>query len=311
MSSLDSFSYPEHQPDFNLRLIKQTKHYKRFLVDFPVASIDCYPGGEIAKGEYFEPLGMSNNVPLAILIHGWGDHSVIPFKLMVGGFLRRGIACFVLYLPFHGSRLPDEMKPRVSRLTPDEWFTGYQMAVTDVRRIIDWAVENGRIHAKKIAVIGLSLGAFVSSITMGIDQRIKAGVFIVHGGNSGKIMQLNRIAKYRKAYRSSDEEYKENQRIYARYLVEIAGKGIDNIVPEQKTFLIDPLTYTHLLKGRPTMMINALWDELIPQEASLDFCRACGECERVLFPSTHASIWIWYPAIVRKINLFLKSSLDI
>ncbi len=309
MSTVNPFLYPEHQPAFNLRLLKQNKHWRHYLVDFPVVSISVYPGGEVAKGEYFEP-SQKDNVPLAILIHGWGDHSVLPFKWMADGLLRRGVACFILYLPFHASRLPDEMKPRLARLTPDEWFTGYQMAVTDVRRIIDWASQNGHIDHRQITVIGLSLGAFVSSIAMGIDPRIKAGVFIVHGGNSGKIMQLSRVAKYRKEYRRPNEEYQENQKSYARYLVEIANRGFENVTPEQKSFLIDPLTYAPMLKGRPTLMINALWDELIPQEASLDFWQASCECERVSFPATHASIWMWYPFIVRRINNFLKSSLN-
>ena len=121
--------------------------------------------------------------PLAILIHGWGDHSVIPFKLMVDGLVRRGTACFVLYLPFHTGRLSKELVFKLSHLTPDEWFAGYQIAVTDVRQIIDWAGQNGKTDMSLITVIGLSLGAFVGSMAMGVDRRVKAGVFVVHGGN--------------------------------------------------------------------------------------------------------------------------------
>ncbi len=304
---MNPYLYPEHPPVFNLCLVKQNMHWRHYSVEFHVASPNHYDGGELAKGEYFEPL-QAKNAPLAILIHGWGDHSVIPFKSMAGGLLRRGIACFILYLPFHGSRLPEEMKPRLANLTPEEWFTGYQMAVTDIRRIVDWANENGH---QKITVISLSLGSFISSIAMGVDRRITAGVFIVHGGNSGKIMQFSRINNFRKSYRRSQEEYEENQKKYADYMREVASKGFENVTPEQQNFLIDPLTYAPLLKGRPVLMINALWDELIPKETSLEFRQACGQCEQIWFPSTHASIWIWYPFIVRKINRFLKSSLNL
>jgi pimeloyl-ACP methyl ester carboxylesterase len=304
---VNPYTYSDNQPAFNLRLVKQSKHWRHYSVEFPVASANCYHGGEIAKGEYLEPL-LVLNAPLAILIHGWGDHSVIPFKMMTNGLLRQGIACFILYLPFHGRRLPEEMKPRLSHLTSEEWFIGYQMAVTDIHRIVDWANENGH---RKITVIGLSLGAFMSSIAMGIDRRITAGVLIVHGGNSGKIIQLNRVTNSRKEFRHSREEYEENQKNYAEYLREVTSKGFENVAPEQQSFLIDPMTYAYLLKGRPVLMINALWDEFIPREATLDFWRACGQCERAWFPSTHATIWFWYPLIVRKINKFLKSSLNL
>ena len=308
MSDINPFLYSADQPAFNLRLVKQNKHWRHYLVDFPVVSTNRFPGGEVARGEYFEP-AQKNNTPLAILIHGWGDHSVLPFKWMADGLIKKGIACFILYLPFHASRLPDEMKPRLARLTPDEWFTVYQMAVTDVRRIVDWASQNSHADSRQISVIALSLGSIVGSIAMGIDPRIKAGVFIGHGGNTGKMMQTNSVSRFGKQYRLPTDEYQENQKNYADYLVEVANKGFENVEPAKRTYLIDPLTYAPMLKGRPVLMINAQWDEIFPRETSLDFWKACGKCDRVTFPATHASIWIWYPLIIRRINRFLKSSL--
>ena len=309
MSEINPFLYPASAPAFNLQLVKQNKYWRHYLVDFPVASANYYPGGKVARGEYFEPI-QKNNVPLAILIHGWGDYSVLPFKWMVAGMIRKGIACFILYLPFHTSRLPVEMKSRLFHLTQDEWFTGYQMAVTDVRRIIDWAGQNGDTDSRKISVIALSLGAVVGSIAMGIDPRIKAGVFIGHGGNTGKMMQTNSVSKFGRRYRLPTNEYQENQKNYADYMVEVAEKGFENVEPIKRTYFIDPLTYAPMLKGRPVLMINARWDEIFPQETSLDFWKACGKCARVTFPATHAGIWIWYPSILCRINKFLKLALN-
>jgi cephalosporin-C deacetylase-like acetyl esterase len=306
LSKVNPFIYTHNQADFNLQPVKQNKYRRDYRVEFPVGSAKYYRGGEIARGEYFEPRE-KGKAPLAILIHGWGDQSVLPLKLMVDGLIKRGIACFILYLPFHSSRLP-ENKTNLAELTDDEWFVGYQMAVTDVRQIIDWANQNSRIDNQKISIIALSLGAIVSSITMGIDRRIKAAVFITLGGNTGKIMQTNSISRFGNKYRLPQETYLQNQKNYAQYLVEVADKGFENAEPTQRTYLIDPLTYAAKLKERPVLMINALWDELFPRETSQEFQRACG-CELVTFPATHAGIWIWYPLIIRKINRFLKFSL--
>ena len=79
LSDINPFSYTAGPADFNLRLVKQNKHWRHYLVDFPVVSANHYPGAETALGEYFEPT-RENNVPLAILLHGWGDYSVLPFK---------------------------------------------------------------------------------------------------------------------------------------------------------------------------------------------------------------------------------------
>jgi esterase/lipase len=303
---INPFIYKNNPQGFKLKPVKTNKIWRRYTVEFPVASLELYPGGEIARGEYYEPLQATNS-HLVILTHGWGDHSVIPLKLMVDGLLKNGFACFLFYLPFHASRLPGEMRPRLAHLTPDEWFTGYQMAVTDICQIVDWAMERGYC---KIAVAGLSLGAIVSSITMGIDKRITAGVLIVHGGNSGKLLQLSRVTSFRKEYRSSTKEYEENQVQYAKYLKEIESNGWEKVVPDKGNYLIDPLTYAHMLRERPLLMINALWDEFIPKEATVEFRQACGQVEQIWFPSTHASIWAWYPLIVRHINHFLGSSFN-
>ncbi len=270
MSDINPFSYTAGPADFNLRLVKQNKQWRHYLVDFPVVSANHYPGTETALGEYFEPT-RKNNVPLAILIHGWGDHSVFPFKWMVAGLIRKGMACFILYLPFHNSRLPDKMKSRLSHLTQDEWFTGYQMAVTDVRRIIDWAGQNEHINSRQITIICLSLGAIVGSIAMGIDPRIKAGVFIGHGGNTGKMMQTNSVSRFGNKYRLPDKEYQENQKNYAAYLAEVATQGFENVEPAKRTYFIDPLTFAPMLQGRSVLMINARWDEIFPEATSLDF----------------------------------------
>ena len=267
MSVINPFLYTAGPADFNLRLIKQTKRWRHYLVDFPVVSASCYPGGEIARGEYFEPVN-KEHAPLLILIHGWGN-SVLPFKWMLPGLMRRGFACFILFLPFHPSRLPVEMKSRLSNLTPDEWFTFYQMAVTDVRRIIDWAAQNGLANQRQISVIGLSLGGVVGSIAMGIEPRIKTGVFLVHGGNTGKMMQTNSVSRSGNKYRVPDNEYRENQKNYANYLMEVADKGFENVTPLQMTYLIDPLTYAPMLKGRPVLMINAFWDEMFHRKLHL------------------------------------------
>lgn len=310
MLSINPYVYPGAKPDFNLQLMQQNTYYKHYKVTFPVVSLNMYHGGEVAKGEYFEPL-KEPRAPLAIMVHGWGDHSVAPFKMMVAGLLKKGIACFILYQPFHDSRIPEEMKPRLNHLTQDEWFTGYQMAVTDIRRIIDWANENNPGEPRKVAVIGLSLGAFVSSIAMGVDSRINAGVFIVHGGNSGKISQLSRLFSLSRKYRVSQDSYEKSQQEYLQYLEEVRTKGFEYTFPAQKHYLIDPLTYAHLLKSRPVLMINALWDEYIPRVASDDFWEATGKCERIVLPATHSSIWLWYPLIIRKIDVFLKISFQV
>jgi cephalosporin-C deacetylase-like acetyl esterase len=306
LSNANPFLYQAASADFTLRLIKQTKQYRHFSVTFPVASPIHYPGADTARGEYYEP-NIDGKVPLIIQIHGWGDHSVIPFQWMLAGLLRKGIACFILYQPFHTTRLPQQMKGKLSHFTPEEWFTSYQMAVIDVRRIVDWAEENPHLDSSRISIMGISLGGFVASMAMSVEPRIKTGIFFVSGGNTGKIMQISRTSKFRKGLRLAQSQYQENQRNYYRYLAEVAEKGYENVRPAHPFYHIDPLTYAPMLKGRKVLMLNALWDGIIPMAAAQEFQQASGKGQLITYPATHVSIWFWYRLIMRQVNKFLDS----
>jgi pimeloyl-ACP methyl ester carboxylesterase len=304
---INPFTYNIAQLSFNVRQLRQNKHWRQYMVDFPIAFPGLYQESNSAEGEYFE-VETDHKLPLVILIHGWGDHSAIPLQALARKLTRNGIHCFILYLPFHSRRLPEEMKKRSPNFTQEEWFDGYRIAVTDVRQILDWVETRDEIDKSRVAVLGLSLGSFVGSIAMGIDDRIIAGVFIVSGGNSAKIQQHSRFAKFRKQYRFEPKDYEDYQKNYAQYLQDVAVKGWENTEPARQSFLIDPLTYTHRLVGRPVLMINALWDEFIPKETTLDFQKACGECELSWYPTSHATIWLFYPVIAGRIYRFLRNS---
>ncbi len=307
---MNPYNYDTGEQHFNLQLKQATPRWSRYTVDFPTAHPTQYEEYNTVRGEYFQPQGV-NNAPLAILLHGMGDMSLIPCNRLARALAKRGMACFVLYSVFHSSRMPEVIKKRFPALTPEEWHEGYQISVTDVRQIVDWASSRAEIDEKQIALIGMSFGGFISAITMGIDNRIKAGVFIITGGNSEKIGQKGWKLSMRKRYRRSEAEYNHIQDCYAQYLSEVAEKGFENATPARKSFLSDPMTFASYLRERPILMLNARWDEYIPREATLDFWEACGKPPIVWLPATHASIWLWYPFIMRRIIHFLSSTFGI
>lgn len=304
---MNPYIYQSDKQHFNLRLNKANGKWSSYLVDFPSAFHNGHWGSSIVRGEYFQPQGQGR-VPLVILLHGMGDHSVIPCKFLARSLASNGTACLILYLVLHTSRLPEDMKQRYPVFTSEEWFQIYQTSVIEVRQLIDWAGGRAEIDVGRIAVMGISFGGFISSIAMGIDQRLGAGVFIVSAGNSEKINHLSQLSTIIKDYRRTEAEYQSLQQSYMQYLAEVAEKGVDNVNPAQRGFLIDPMTYAYNLRKRPLLMINARWDEAISAEAALDFWEACGRPDIMWLPATHATIWLWYPLISRKIASFFKTS---
>ena len=307
---MNPYSYINNQPKAELRLKRDTSNSLHYSMRFPSAFNTGYPENSMVRGEYYRPK-LRNKTPLVILVHGMGDLSVIPCKLLARPLLRQGIACFVLYLTVHSSRIPEAMGRHLPYLTSEEWFQSYQLSVVNIRQILDWAHSRPELDEKQVAVLGISFGGFVSSIAMGVDTRIKTGVFIVTGGNSEKMTWLSKASPYRKRYQRTEAEYLNIQNSYAKYLLEVSEKGFESVTPVRQSFLTDPLTFASYLKGRPVLMLNAAWDKYIPREAVTEFWQACGRPTIKWIPSGHASIWLWYPTIRRHIIGFLKSYLQV
>lgn len=305
---MDPYKYTPQKSSFSLHKNRTNKHYAHFKVTFSSAFCGSHQENNSVMGEYYLPQKRGNHKP-AIMLHGNGKRSVIPLQFLARLLAREGVACFILYLAIHPSRMPRERKKRFPRISPEEWFEIYQTSVIEVRQIIDWANTRGELDPKKIAVIGLSFGGFISAIAMGVDNRIGAGVFIIMGGNSEKIHHDGRLSTITKFYRRTEAEYQRIQKSYFQYLDDITKNGFKHTVPDRKSFLIDPMTFAHLLRQRPVMMINARWDEMIPRQATLDLWRAAGRPTISWLPATHSSIWFLYPYISRRIAGFLLSAI--
>jgi len=307
---MNPYIYQSNELNANMRLKETTSKWLRYAVDFPSACAAQYEENNTILGEYFQPRNVKR-APLAIIVHGWGDRSIIPCRFLARTLAKKGIATFVLYLIFHSKRIPEPMKSHLPFIPPEDWFEGYIASVIEIRQIIDWASSRPELDKEQIVAIGISLGGFVSAITMGVDKRIKAGVFLVAGGNSEKIRWNTKSEAIIKGHGCTEAECRQFRSHYPQYLAEVAEKGFGNVIPAKDCFLIDALTFAPYLRERPILMLNAIWDKTIPKEATLDFWKACHKPPIAWLPGTHVTFWLWYPIIERKITRFLSSTFGI
>ena len=306
---MNPYDYSPGGLDFRLHLRQEASEWLRHEVEFPAA---FQPGTGVSRwvrGEYYQPRTGSRR-PLVILLHGVGDISLLPCRWLARSLVGAGIACFIPRLAVHSSRTAGAGWRRIPHMSDDEWFEIYRSAVVEARQVVDWAESRTEIDQRRIAVLGVSFGGFISSIAMGVDERIAAGVLIVSGGNSGTIVQRARARAVHKGYRVTEAEYAAAQQEYARYVGQVAEKGFENVSPVRRSFLNDPMTFAGQLRQRSVLMVNARWDEFIPREAVLDFWEACGKPPITWLPATHTAIWLWYPLIRKRIGGFLASALE-
>ena len=301
---VNPYRYNAQDINDSLELLEKQQKWSHFRVCLPSPLKSGLFEHKPIIGDYIYPKNVQR-APLVILIHGMGGRSVIPCKLIARTLAQHGIASFILYLIFHENRISAELKKKYPNLSSDEWFDSYRISVTDVMKVIDWSMLRPEIAVDKIALAGISFGGFISAITMGLDKRIAASILFVMGGNSEKITRHSFLL--RRQYKLDENEYEKNQQQYRKFLIEVEKSGLENVDIPKRSYLTDPLTYCFYLRNRPVLMINALWDEMIPRTATLDMWNACGKPPLIWFPATHASIWLWYPMMSLRISGFLKS----
>ena len=129
--------------------------------------------------------------------------------------------------------MPETVRKRMPALSSEEWFEGYRMSVIELRQIVDWVRSRPEINHEQIAVMGISLGGFISAIAMGIDERLRAGVFIAMGGNSEVITWKSKADTFRKGSICTKAECRQVHTYYPQYLAEVAEKGFQDVISLQ------------------------------------------------------------------------------
>ncbi len=298
---MNPYSYASN-PVFDLKLSKRTRNYDVFRVEATFDGPKGAPQKYAAEiGEYYKPADKNKN-PLIILAHGIGDRGDGLSRMIAKDLVKKGIACFVAIQLFHPRRIAPNLKPRFPNIEPDEWFDLYGSCVVEIRQIVDWAETNADLIRGQIAIMGISLGGIISAITMGVDDRIKAGIFAVAGGNFESRAWLKRVGN-----KCTEEECLKITANYEQFLKAAYDRGFENVEPLKKSYLYDPVTFAYRLKQRDLFMINAMWDEMFPRQSTLDFWKACNEPQILWLPGTHATVWLLYPIMRREITRFLRS----
>jgi hypothetical protein len=87
------------------------------------------------------------------------------------------------------------------------------------------------------------------------------------------------------SHNCTEEECRQIHTQHPQYLGQVAEKGFANVTPLKQCFLIAAMTFGHSLRGRPILMINALWDKYIRKQATLEFWEECAKPAIIWLPA--------------------------
>lgn len=274
------------------RVIDENELYTEYKLSFE--SYVKLPEKEtnIAYAHYFEAKKNSSG-KLVIILHGIGHRGWESMFYFPPELAKRGISSVILTLPFHNERKKYGANDGEGFfvLDPVTVLTHFRQVVVDTRALIDFT-ENGVIkNIEEISIFGLSLGGMSAVITMGVDERIKKGIFALAGGDIAQIfwkslatLPLRRYVYAVKQNYDISQEEKEYTKISTLY---------------------DPVTFGKFIKGRKVIMINGIWDPIIPKSATNELRKSLGNPQITYLFAGHGTIMIHRKYIAKKIATFL------
>ena len=215
----------------------------------------AYPKNNQIPVTFYPAQNADGKAPAAILLHLLGGGIEISNRF-ARYLSTRGVNAAVMQLPYHYDRSVGKA-PIKFYVSNDAKVVAksFDQAASDVSTIADWLQTQPEVDADKLGVAGVSLGAIITHLAMGRDDRLNAGVAIVGGGDLKEISQLGTLAKL---------------------FLQVRNTIDSTAIGDAELREADPLYVADKNRPRRVLMIQGARDEIIPRKASTELWEALG-----------------------------------
>jgi hypothetical protein len=256
----------------------ETRTHEIVHLSFPSSGRNGHPEN-LVEGQYFrskEPGRKS----LVVVMPIWGTSDYPPAKVSAGYARRAGKDTQVIWIYGTTPVFPwDEL----SSVPTEEGFRElardsaerYRAAVVDMRHLVDWATTQPEIDPGRIAFVGFSMSALVTETLLANEPRIAGGVLMMGAARFSDIFAgcRNRAGDVRdhamRAFGWTLDEYRDFfQMLFAP---------------------ADPVRFEGRYDPTKILMIDAMFDDCMPESSRAALWEITGHPERVTFLYQHRS----------------------
>lgn len=280
----------------------------------PVTTADSHfeytPQGPVDLGEPIESTRTHDLLPLSFRSGGRNGH---PQNLVEGLYFRSkepGAKRLVVVMPIWGTSTypPDKISHGYARRAGKDanviWVYGtapvfpwtelatvateagfvalahdsadrYSAAVMDMRRIMDWAATRDEIDASRIGFVGFSMSALVTATLLGNDSRVASAVLMMSAANFADVFSTcgDRAGQVR-AHVMHDFGWSIAR--YHDFFEDLFGPA-------------DPTRYAGHYDPDKILMIDAMFDDCMPESARAALWEVTGHPKRITMLYKHRS----------------------
>jgi dienelactone hydrolase len=182
--------------------------------------------------------------PAVVLLHPLGQEELRTWHRFARELAARGIGAAVITLPYHMTRKPPGDRGGARFVSPEalEMAQASRQAAADVSATVTWLQSQPDVDLRRVGVVGISLGAFIAHLAMGLDERLSAGVAFLGGGDLPALRRRSLLFRFQR------------------------GVGVGEARPGAAAALraADALTYADRNRPRRVLMVQAARDLIVP-----------------------------------------------
>lgn len=236
-----------------------------FRLQFPSPLKSATPENNTVHAEYYLPPG-KGPFPGAIVLDITGGDQSLSRNLST--FLaQKKIAALFVQMAYYGPRRPPGSKLRLLMPNVQHSLEAVRQTVLDLRVATAWLEARPEIDAKRLGILGTSLGSFMAALTAEMEPKLGRVVVLLGGGGFvDGYYDHPKAAPYRKVY----EALGGTKEMLAKL-----------IAPA------DPLTCAANLKERKLLILAGKRDEIVPPKMAEALWNASGRQKIVWYDCGH------------------------
>jgi pimeloyl-ACP methyl ester carboxylesterase len=262
---------------------------RRMEVRLPSAVATPYPENGAFTVLAVLPEPLQSPVPVVVLLHYWGAADRRLEMAIAVRLARKGIASALVTLPYHLDRTPRGYRSGQLAIqpNPDKLRETMAQGALDIRRTVDWIESRPEFRRDGVGIMGTSLGSIMAGLAFGVDQRLRAGCFLLGGADLASLL------------------WNSSRAVGPRDQLRRAGwteaKLREALAP------VEPLNY--LRPGdRPALVIGARFDTVVPPRNVEALIAGLGDAQRLWIDTGHFGGALVMPELMRAAAEFFEAA---
>lgn len=265
--------------NFLLRVLERSLLGIRRNYDVEEITYFCTAPNSFAKDPRDKAIHYKASDDAAVIILPQRGSGFNYARLFATYLATNSISAYELQQPLRYTNLPDGMKSVTDiYFTPGTLIEIFNKGITEARGLVDIVEE------QNIGVLGISMGAILSSILYGVEPKISSACLLLGGGALLDIIQSS-----------------------ADHFIQHVWSCLKNIPEEElrkSLQCIEPCRYTVPAKARNLLMINAMQDRTVPEIYGQILAKSWGN------PRIHPVSGAGHLGMIRKLPELLPLILD-